>query len=105
MGLILDRSVLIAGERRGGSIEDILYQAKVAHGDSDIGLSAISVVELTHGIYRARTEVDREMRLAYTGEALHALIVYPVTLQIAQLAGRVEGSRRPKATSSPSKTS
>jgi tRNA(fMet)-specific endonuclease VapC len=93
MGLILDSSVLIADERRGGSIEDILYHAKAAHGDGDIGLSAVSVVELTHGTYRARTEVDRERRLAYTGEALHALIVYPVTLQIAQLAGRVEGEQ------------
>jgi hypothetical protein len=50
MGLILDSSVLIAGERRGGSIEDILYHAKAAHGEVDIGLSAVSVVELTHGI-------------------------------------------------------
>jgi len=103
MGLILDSSVLIAGERRGSSIKDILNHAKAARGDGDIGLSAISVVELTHGIYRARTEVDRERRLAYTGEALHALIVYPVTLQIAQLA-ESRGNRRPKATSSPSKT-
>jgi len=93
MGLILDSSVLIAGERRGNSIEHILYHAKAAHGDGDIGLSAVSVVELTHGIYRARTEVDRERRLAYTGGALDALIVYPVTLQIAQLAGRIEGEQ------------
>jgi hypothetical protein len=45
MGLILDSSVLIASERRGGSIEDILYHAKEAHGEMDIGLSAVSVVE------------------------------------------------------------
>ncbi len=56
MGLILDSSVLIASERRGGSIEDILYHAKAARGEVDIGLSAVSVVELTHGIYRAKTE-------------------------------------------------
>jgi tRNA(fMet)-specific endonuclease VapC len=59
----------------------------------DIGLSAVSVVELTHGIYRARSEANREGRLDYIGEALRALIVYPVTLQIAQLAGRVEGEQ------------
>jgi len=33
MGLILDSSVLIAGERRGNSVENILYHAKAAHGD------------------------------------------------------------------------
>jgi tRNA(fMet)-specific endonuclease VapC len=93
MGLILDSSVLIASERRGGSIEDILHHAKGAHGETDIGLSAVSVVELTHGIYRARTDADRAKRLAYAGEAFRALIVYPMTLEIAQLAGRIEGEQ------------
>ena len=93
MGLILDTSVLIAGERRGGTIEDILNQTRAAHGEMDIALSAVSVVELTHGIYRARTEADRERRRVFAEEAFHDLIVHPVTLQIAQLAGRIEGEQ------------
>ena len=40
MGLILDTSVLIASERRGEAVEDILYQARAAHGETDIALSA-----------------------------------------------------------------
>lgn len=39
MGLILDTSVLIASERRGGAIEDILRQARLVYGEIDIALS------------------------------------------------------------------
>jgi tRNA(fMet)-specific endonuclease VapC len=63
------------------------------HGEIDIALSAVSVVELTHGIYRAKTEADRERRRVFAEEAFHDLIVHPVTLQIAQLAGRIEGEQ------------
>src|SRR6185437_10707506 len=74
LGLILDTSILISSERRGGSIEDILRQARAAHGETDIALSAVSVVELTHGIYRARTEADRERRRVFAEGAFHDLI-------------------------------
>lgn len=93
MGLILDTSILIASERNGGSIEHILRQARVAQGETDIALSAISVVELTHGIYRARTDVDRERRRLFAEGAFHDLVVHPVTVEIAQLAGKIEGEQ------------
>jgi hypothetical protein len=41
--------------------------ARAAYGEVDIGLSVVSVVELTHGIYRARTEADQERRLDFFG--------------------------------------
>lgn len=50
-------------------------------------------MELTHGIYRARTHADRERRLAFTEDIFHGLIVHPVSLDIAQLAGRIEGEQ------------
>ncbi len=96
MGLILDTSILIASERRGEAIEDILRQARASHGEVDIALSAISVVELTHGIYRARTDADRARRRVFAEGALHDLIVHPVSLEIAQLAGRIEGEQAAK---------
>ena len=60
MGLILDTGILIASERRGGSVEAILERLRAEQGEVDVAISAVSVVELTHGIYRARTEADRE---------------------------------------------
>jgi len=93
MGLILDTGILIASERRGASIEDILRQARASHGEVDIALSTVSVIELTHGIYRAKTEAERERRRAFAEGAFQDLILHPVSLEIAQLAGRIEGEQ------------
>ena len=93
MGLILDTSILIASERRGESVRHILRQARTIHGEYDVALSAVSAVELTHGIYRARTVADRERRRLFCDEIFRDLIVHPVSLAIAQLAGRIEGEQ------------
>ena len=91
MGLILDTSILIASERRGEPIEDILRYTRAVHGEVEVALSAISVVELTHGIYRAKSDADRERRRVFAAGVLHDFVVHPVTLEIAELAGRIEG--------------
>jgi len=93
VGLVLDTSIFIASERRGGSIEDILRNIRDSHGEVDIALSAVSIVELTHGIYRAKTEAQRERRRIFVEGAFQDLVVQPVTLEIAQLAGRIEGEQ------------
>ncbi len=93
MGLILDTSILIAGERRGETVKQVLERVQAAHSEMEAALSAISVVELTHGIYRARTDRDRERRRAFSEELCRDMIVHPVSLAIAQLAGRIEGEQ------------
>lgn len=93
MGLILDTSVLIASERRGFGVEDILDEARRTHGEIDIAISAVSVVELTHGIYRARTDADRTRRRIFADGVFEEMVVHPVSLEIAQLAGRIEGEQ------------
>ena len=96
MGLILDTSILIDSERRGEGVEDILRRVRAVHGEIDVALSTVSVVELTHGIYRARTEADRTRRHIFAEGVFHDLIVHPLTLEIAQLAGRIEGEQAAK---------
>ena len=93
MGVILDSSVLIAAERGGQSVRDILKRVQAKHGETESALSAVTVVELTHGIYRAKNDTDRERRRAFTNELLRDMTVHPITLEIAQLAGRVEGEQ------------
>jgi len=93
MGVILDSSVLIAAERGGESVRAILKRVQAKEGETESALSAVTIVELTHGIYRARNDTDRERRRAFTDELLRDMTVYPVTLEIAQLAGRVEGEQ------------
>jgi hypothetical protein len=52
LGLILDSSILIAGERRGETVRQIIDRIRAAHGDQESALSAISIIELAHGMYR-----------------------------------------------------
>jgi predicted nucleic acid-binding protein len=96
MGLILDSSLLIAGERRGQRVWDILERAKASQGETENALSAITIVEMTHGIYRAKSEAIRHRRRAFVEELSQAIPVHPVTLEIAQLAGRIEGEQAAK---------
>jgi len=96
MGLILDSSLLIAGERQGQHVWDILEHAKASQGETESALSAVTVVELTHGIYRAKSDANRQHRRAFVEELVRAIPVHPVTLELAQLAGRIEGEQAAK---------
>lgn len=93
MGLVLDSSILIAGERRGETVKQVIQRIRALHGDIESALSAISIIELTHGIYRAKTDADRLRRKAFADELARDMIVHPVSLAIAQLAGRIEGEQ------------
>ena len=65
MGIILDSSILIAAERRKESVWEILEHVETRCGTTTAALSAVTAMELTHGIYRARTEPDRKRREAF----------------------------------------
>ncbi len=93
MGLILDSSVLIAGERRGETVKQVIERLRASLGDVECALSVVSIVELTHGIYRAKTDADRARRTTFCEELVRDMIVHPVSLAIAQLAGRIEGEQ------------
>jgi predicted nucleic acid-binding protein len=49
-----------------------------------------------HGAYRAKTPVHQEPRLSFINRLTSDLPVYPVTLEIARLAGRIEGQQEAK---------
>jgi hypothetical protein len=55
MGLILDSGVIIAAERRGETVEQLIGRILRATSDQDAALSAVGLTELVHGIYRAPT--------------------------------------------------
>ncbi|HWG17264.1 MAG TPA: PIN domain-containing protein [Acidobacteriaceae bacterium] len=93
MGLILDSSILIAGERRGDTLQQIIHRVNAAHGDLESALSAISIIELTHGIYRSKTQAQRASRQSFVDELSRDMIVHPVSIEIARLAGRIEGEQ------------
>jgi tRNA(fMet)-specific endonuclease VapC len=96
MGLILDSSLLIESERHGLRVWDVLERMKASEGETESALSVITVVELSHGIYRAKSEADRQRRRAFVEEMTRAIPIHPVMLEIAQLAGRIEGEQAAK---------
>jgi uncharacterized protein with PIN domain len=77
MGLILDSSVVIAAERRGDTVEQLIEEIVKATGDQEAALSAIGLTELIHGLYRAQTPEIRQRRESFLNELLTDPTVYP----------------------------
>jgi len=101
LGLILDTSILIAAERRREAPEDILVRVRNVFGQVDTAISTITVAELTHGIYRANTQEDRIRRLKFTESAFRILVAIPISFEIAQIAGKIEGEQAAKGIAIP----
>ena len=93
MGVILDSSVIIAVERRGHTVPRILEQVRASQGEVDIGLSVVTIAELVHGAYRTKTQALQARRLAFVERLCNDTPVFPVTLEIARMVGRIEGQQ------------
>ena len=96
MGVILDTSILIAAERAGQSVRQILDDVRVAQGEIDIGLSVVTIAELLHGAYRAVSEARQQRRLEFIEELCRDVPLYPVTLEVVRLVGKIEGQEEAK---------
>lgn len=94
MGLILDSSVLIAAERRGETVAQLLKHIFSLAGNQETALSAVALVELVHGIYRANTPQIRARREGFIEELLADVPVHPLTRQVAFLAGRIDAEQQ-----------
>ena len=94
MGLILDSSVVIAAERRGDNVTQMLKQIVAATGDQRTVLSSVGLTELVHGIYRAQTAQTRSRRDSFIRELLNDVEVYPYTKETALLAGKIGGEQQ-----------
>jgi predicted nucleic acid-binding protein len=91
LGLVLDSSTVIAAERRKESITDFIESILRAHGPLDLSLSPVSVAELVHGIFRARTPAASQRRRLYIEELVSLVPVHPVTRQTGWLVGQIQG--------------
>ncbi len=105
MGLILDSSVVIAAERRGHTVLEILEQIKAIHGEIDIGLSVVTIAELIHGAYRAKTDEDRQRRLTFIDRLCSDVPIHPVTVEMPVSLDVSKERKLPKASPFPSRTS
>ena len=57
----------------------------------DLGISVVAVAELMHGAYRAQDEARKQRRLKFIERLCADIPIYPVTLEVARMVGRMEG--------------
>ncbi|ADV84831.1 PIN domain-containing protein [Terriglobus saanensis] len=94
MGLIVDTSVLIRAERAEVTLVDLLFRIGEAAESGSLFLSAITILELVHGVARARTEVQRNRRENFLKSVESSAGIYPVESSIARRAGLLNGELR-----------
>ena len=94
MGLILDSSVAIAAERRRLAVEDMLAAIREQTGPEDVALSVVSVMELEHGIWRAREPAQAARRRKFLEDLINNIPIYPVTTELARSAGRIDAEQQ-----------
>jgi predicted nucleic acid-binding protein len=78
---------------RGHTVREILEQLKAVQGEIGIGVSVVTIVELVHGAYRTKTQVQQQRRLEFVERLSSDRPVHPVTLANARLPGRIEGQQ------------
>ncbi len=96
MGLVLDSSVLVAAERQELPVSALLARLQKHHNITEIVLSAITVVELEHGIYRAQSRQQAAKRRSYLDAVFAAIPAEPFTREIGQIAARIDAEARIK---------
>lgn len=71
MGLVLDSSVLTFAERETKPVSSLLAGLQQQHGENEIVLSSITVVELEHGLHRYErgTKATRLSRHCFRGDS------------------------------------
>jgi hypothetical protein len=71
LGLVLDSSVVIGAERNRQTVAAFIEAILLRHGPVDLGLSPVSVAELVHGVYRAKTPEASQRRREYIEELVN----------------------------------
>lgn len=93
-GLILDTSIIITEERRGKTAAELLAGIRAAVGREPIALSTVSVIELEHGVWRAKDPAQAGKRQKFFDDLFAVIPTYPLTFEIARRAARVDGESK-----------
>ena len=94
MGIVLDSSVLIVAEREAKPVSSLLVALQKQHGENEVMLSSITVVELEHGLHRAQTPEQAQKRRDYLDTVFAAIPVESFNKEMAQIAARVDADAR-----------
>ena len=95
-GVILDSSIPIRAERERTKVDQLLRRVRSLTDAEDVGLTAIGVTELIHGIHRADSPQRAMNRTLFLDALILDLPVFDYTLEVARLAGRIDGEETMK---------
>lgn len=101
MGVILDSTVFVGGEREGLTVSQILGKIQSAFRDTEIAMSAMTAVELVHGVWRAGRHEIRARREDFVDEVFSRVPVRSISLRTARIAGRIDAQSRSKGITIP----
>jgi predicted nucleic acid-binding protein len=101
LGLMLDSGVLIAAERAGMTSLEVIKNIQFSVGDVPIIISALTVAELGHGIYRAQLRERSQQRRQFLDELKGSVPVHPVTEVTAEIIARIGGEQAAKGINLP----
>jgi len=96
MGLALDSSVLIAAERGAKPVSELLLQLEEKHGETEIILPVITLIEMEHGFHRAINPELAQRRRDYLDTVYAAIPIEPLTEEMARLAARIDAEAKKK---------
>jgi predicted nucleic acid-binding protein len=101
LGLVVDSSVLVAAERAKLKTPEAIRTIRALAGEVPIVISALTVAELAHGIYRAQTAKRRQERRQFLDELKAHLPIYPITDATAEIIARINGEQAAKGINLP----
>jgi tRNA(fMet)-specific endonuclease VapC len=97
----VDSSTVITAERKKLTVLQLIEGIQSAHGEVELSLSPVTVAELVHGIYRAKTPDASARRRAYIEEVVALVPVHPATKQTAFLVGQIQGEEAARGNTIP----
>jgi predicted nucleic acid-binding protein len=102
LGVVLDSRIVITAERRGLPFPGLVEAIQTSYGEIEISLSPVTVAELVHGIYRARTPEIGQRRREYIEEMVRLIPFHPITIETAYVVGKIEGQEAARGNVLPS---
>jgi tRNA(fMet)-specific endonuclease VapC len=73
---------------------DVLAELERQHGQTEVLLSSITVVELEHGLHRANSPQIAQKRRDYLDSVFAAIPVAPFTKEMGQVAAKVDAEAK-----------
>ena len=96
LGVVLDSSVLIAAERAKLKTPEAIRSIRSLIGDLPIAISALTVAELGHGIYRAQTPELAQQRRHFLDELKSQVPIHAISETTAEIIARIGGEQLAK---------